>query len=345
MASPVAFPVDDAVTSLVAHLPGSHVSPEAPSSVYEFLAPILRQRLKLLSGPSQADPWVSLLTWTPSGGAQLATHLSKLNIEPHPVSGEVEAGHVTFLGYRRLDLETLEAAVRLPEFEIDIVYHWISVDPDFECRDGWKVMDMHICTDEKPVEWFLTIFAAEEAFRKNGTGKVPAIDTTQALSPTSSPTDDDDDDDDDYWNSYDTADSHTPVPPKLAPSEEEYFSRFYGDSHDDHGHESQSPRDYSTSQFFPPFQSSETATEVSTPPASMPTASYQAPTTLPAVFDVSKLEESAVQIDQEIAIKQHISSTMKSLYRLAKATGMSRADYVAVIKTELSILPMLDDDE
>lgn len=343
MASPTPFDLD-LVPPFLAHLPGAHISAKPSESLYPLLAPLLRQRLRLLSSPSQTDPWLALLSWTPSRGSQLVAHCSKLDITPHPVSGEVEAGPVRFSGYRRVDAETLEGAVELPELGIEMVYNWIIVDPDFECQGDWKIMDVHTSTEDGHVERLLTIFAAEETFRKLMSGTNAANTTASKLSSQSAPAHDDEDDDDDYWNSYDTADSHTPAASKQpVPSEEEYFSRFYGE-HNEDPNAYDSAGEHFSPQPSPRFRSSEPATETSSPPTASPTMSQQAPQALPPLFDVSKFEESATRMDQEIAIKQHVSTTMKSLYRLAKATGIEREEFEAMIQTELSILPMLDDE-
>ncbi|KAK2865490.1 hypothetical protein FQN49_003529, partial [Arthroderma sp. PD_2] len=61
---------------------------------------------------------------------------------------------------------------------------------------------------------------------------------------------------------------------------------------------------------------------------------------------VSKLEYSAeCQSASEMAIRQHISTNVKSMYRLAKASGMPRAEYQAMITRELEILELMDNDD
>lgn len=64
---------------------------------------------------------------------------------------------------------------------------------------------------------------------------------------------------------------------------------------------------------------------------------------------VARLEKRAAQNsarDQsEIGIKQHISSSMKSLYRLAKVGGIDRDEFERLIRTELECLALMDEDD
>ncbi|KAK2758646.1 hypothetical protein FQN54_003336 [Arachnomyces sp. PD_36] len=60
---------------------------------------------------------------------------------------------------------------------------------------------------------------------------------------------------------------------------------------------------------------------------------------------VAKLEQSAEnQSATEIGVKQHIGANIKSLFRLAKSTGMSRAEFDSVVKRELEVLCITDDE-
>ncbi|KAL1603651.1 hypothetical protein SLS60_005239 [Paraconiothyrium brasiliense] len=61
---------------------------------------------------------------------------------------------------------------------------------------------------------------------------------------------------------------------------------------------------------------------------------------------VEKLEREAENHSQaELAIKQHISTDMKSLFRLARASGIEREEFERIIKRELEILPLLEQDQ
>jgi len=58
---------------------------------------------------------------------------------------------------------------------------------------------------------------------------------------------------------------------------------------------------------------------------------------------VDHLEQQAASLSQaEVGIKQHISTDIKSLYRLAKSAGIDRAEFGRIVKTELDMLAMMD---
>ncbi|KAK8162852.1 hypothetical protein BKA80DRAFT_273824 [Phyllosticta citrichinensis] len=63
---------------------------------------------------------------------------------------------------------------------------------------------------------------------------------------------------------------------------------------------------------------------------------------------VARIEAAAAgQAAAEVAIKQHISTDLKSLYRLARGAGIARDEFERIVRTELEVLGMmgLDDDE
>lgn len=61
---------------------------------------------------------------------------------------------------------------------------------------------------------------------------------------------------------------------------------------------------------------------------------------------IEKMEQAAeVHSQAEIAIKQHISTDIKSLYRLARSTGIQREEFQRIVRTELEMLSMMDIDD
>ena len=61
---------------------------------------------------------------------------------------------------------------------------------------------------------------------------------------------------------------------------------------------------------------------------------------------VARLEREAASRNQnELGIKQHISTSVKSLYRLAKGSGISREEFTSLVKTELDCLALMDEDD
>ncbi|PGH35228.1 hypothetical protein GX50_01924 [[Emmonsia] crescens] len=61
---------------------------------------------------------------------------------------------------------------------------------------------------------------------------------------------------------------------------------------------------------------------------------------------VSKLEKTAEsQSLSEMGVKQHICSNIKSLFRLARTTGLSRAEFESIVRRELDCLSLIDVDD
>jgi hypothetical protein len=64
---------------------------------------------------------------------------------------------------------------------------------------------------------------------------------------------------------------------------------------------------------------------------------------------VAKLEQraaaSAVREQSEVGIKQHIGTSVKSLYRLAKVAGIDREEFERIVRTELECLALMDEDD
>jgi uncharacterized protein (UPF0335 family) len=76
------------------------------------------------------------------------------------------------------------------------------------------------------------------------------------------------------------------------------------------------------------------------------TLSHPRPTSPSTSSSVERLEREAEQVSQtEHAIKQHISTDMKSLFRLARSAGIDREEFERIIKRELEVLPMLEQDD
>ena len=77
--------------------------------------------------------------------------------------------------------------------------------------------------------------------------------------------------------------------------------------------------------------------ELSEPTVTSPTA---------LLGTVPRLEDSAsVQSNAEVAIRQHVSTSIKSLYRLCRASGIDRPEFDDLVKIELETLGMLGEDD
>ncbi|KAG0130982.1 hypothetical protein HOY82DRAFT_539750 [Tuber indicum] len=360
---------------LLAHILIAFTSPQPPPSLYPLLSPILRQRLRLLrmppsSTPSVEETWLSLLTWSSTAGPMLSAHLATQDFAPHPASGELELGEIDFKGFQRLDKETIKACVQLPERGIEAVYLWIANDPDGE-DDGWRIMDLHLSSDSEQTEWCLTVREAEEAFYSRSAKPVLPVTNPIPSYANDALRADNDDDDDGYWDMYDRTPARSPMLPQKVDqmADDDYYSQY------DHTQPALEPEDSSAnsplehSRYTNPLtmqhSSSHSPTTVSSTPPTAASASFlidkealagvvthapcpvsAGPSSSSAESSVGKLEEAAgLTMQAETGVKQHISTSIKSLYRLSKSVGISREEFERLLQTEIAFLEMMDEDE
>lgn len=363
---------------LLACLPTAFVSPRPPPALLPLLSPILRQRVQLLSATaaSPSESWLPLLCWEPSQAANLAGIVETSAFEPHPVSGEIEYGDVGSLKYKRLDKETLRAQATLPELGITIIYLWCEGDHEGG-GSGWRVSELSPAEAISTVnadEWRNSIGEADERVRRtlvtNGVESEKASLTNGAA--IYQDDDGDDGDDDNYWAQYDNTPGRTPaIKRSPAPgnsnaanhnqttSDADYYAQYAQvqpamDNHDpseDSGTigpslldgtalsaETSRPGVDASSGIpaSPPLRGTDIATAIiHTRPSSSSSASDT----------IARLEDSAAsQSHAEIAIQQHISSSLKGLFRLAQATGIEKEEFERLVRTELDTLGLMTED-
>lgn len=196
---------------------------------------------------------------------------------------------------------------------------------------------------------------------------------------TAAETREDDDDDDDYWAQYDKTPGRTPAMNRSpmrgessatagrarATSEAEYFEQYSqvqpemdnddpSENRENIGESSLNGNIMTNATSRPPIQEhlpngfppqalvhdpipDSQSPRISEPTASSPTALSDA---------VSRLEDSAiVQSNAEVAIRQHVSTTIKSLFRLCRTSGIDRPEFDELVKTELESLSILTGDD
>ncbi|PWW79235.1 hypothetical protein C7212DRAFT_155205 [Tuber magnatum] len=360
---------------LLAHIPIAFTSPQPPPSLYPLLSPILRQRLRLLGVSSSSTPcveetWLSLLTWSSTAGPGLSAHLATQDFTPHPASGELELGEMDLKGFQRPDKETVKACVQLPERGIEAVYLWIANDPDGE-DDGWRIMDLHLSSDSEQSEWHASVGEADEAFYDRSAKPVlPVANPTPSYGNDTLKVDNNDDDDD-YWDMYDRTPARSPMVPQMADqmADDDYYSRYDNTQPvmEPEGSSAISPPERSryTDPLTVQHSSSYSPTTVSSTPPTAVSASFlidkealpevvtHAPRPVSAgsspssaESSVDRLEEAAsLNMQAETGVKQHISASIKSLYRLSKSVGISREEFERLLQTEIAFLEMMDGDE
>ncbi|KAL1975251.1 hypothetical protein VTN31DRAFT_3643 [Thermomyces dupontii] len=332
----------------------------------------------------EANSWLRLLCWGDDKADRVASLVEGIAFEPHPASGEVEVPESLSVTYKRLDEETLKAQVALPEYKIGVQYVWCSSDPDgggSGWRIAEVVPREGPADTEEDETWSASIQEANararerviddalrEAEEKEKRGKttgahvvVENVDTTKH--------DDDDDDEDAYWARYDATPGRTPsikTPAPRAPattsqmlSEDNYFAQYAGvqpvmDSHDpsvnpDGAGETTLNGDLLSNlirQHTQELQAREQNSNESPRVDMDPSLNHPRPASTSSGSDaIAKLEQEAEnRTASEVAIKQHISTSIKSLYRLAKATGMGREEFQNLVRTEVELLELADDD-
>ena len=211
--------VQSAVAPVLSALPGAAISTQPPTAVLPLLSPILRQRVQLLSSAS-TEPWIRLLSYETKNVPQLRRIAQSGDLEPHPVSGEIEVdwdGSVD-VKYRKVDQETLQIAVVLKDLGLFFRLTYCTNDPDG--GDGWRVGEVGFAEPSFLADFagFSSLGEAETAYDTsrvavnthsgvNGEQGTSTLNGTGALQAA----EEEEDDDDDYWARYDATPSRTPA--------------------------------------------------------------------------------------------------------------------------------------
>jgi hypothetical protein len=298
--------------------------------------------------------------------------------EPHPASGEIEVGDVDTLKYKRFDQDTLRAQISLPEWGLTTIYLWCAGG---EGVHGWKLAEL-LPYEQNAIpddSWSTSIAEANSSSRSRLMSEAlrdaEAADRKPSVGGA----------DDDYWAMYDNPPAKTPpVKKSPAPNSqasafrsrfgsEDYYAQ-YGDvqpamdNHDpseeveDAGKSSLNGNALDTilsrqNEHIPP----------SDPPAYEPQDSFDnhdyddeddadavfvnqpqptSPGSVTGSDTIDRLEARAErQAASEIGIRQHISTSMKSMFRLAKAAGIDREEFDRMVHRDLETLSILDGDD
>ncbi|RAL09237.1 uncharacterized protein BO97DRAFT_407775 [Aspergillus homomorphus CBS 101889] len=365
---------------LLACLPTAFVSPQPPPALLPLLSPIIRQRVKILTtaSASPTDSWLRLLCWDSASAERLQSLVDGASFEPHPVSGEIDLPDDIPVRYKRVDEETLQSRILLSEYSLKVIYVWC---PDDQEGGGpaWRVAEV-LPQDSSVGEngvWSISIGEANANHREQVTGSGTAGNNDQATKVPKQGNGkeaQEEDDDDDYWAQYDATPGRTPAVKTPAPnsvsslqqSDADYYSQ-YDDvqpAMDNHDPEEEQPeigpsslngdmlarllqRQVNGSNGEPSAQATDPSSgAVTNGDYAMP-LNHPRPSSISSGSSdpVAKLEQEAEnQSTYEVGVKQHISSNIKSLFRLAKATGLSRSDFQSLVKTELELLDVSDDE-
>lgn len=367
---------------ILACLPTAFASSRPPPALLPLLSPILQQRLQLISDPH--ENWLRLLCWDRNKGEALKEQVENATFEPHPVSGEIEVGDVEPITYKRLDEETLRSQMVLSEWPFTPVFLWCSggdsasgwrlaeMLPSPEIDNSWS-SSIQAANESSSSRIVNEALQAADA----------AASSARPASNLSVPKNDEDDYWAQYDQTPDsrTPARKASVQPGMGgPSEDEYYSR-YGDvqpAMDNHDPDeemanggagestlnggmltqiqtgaSASTNRTRTATSPPPYQDQDPMdtgesrgeldgkddVEVAQPIPTSPSSRAGSDT-------IARLEDTAERYNaSDIGIRQHIGTTMKSLYRLAKSTGMDREEFERLVNRELETLSIFDRDD
>ena len=254
---------------ILACLPTAILSPRPPPALLPLLSPILRHRVRLLAEstpvssrrPEQpSSGWLRLLTWDLARADRLEEIVSTLQLEPHPVSGELELfGNDTEGGgkvwYKRQDEETLQARCDVKEHDLGVVWVWCADDGggteldtlreghSGSVGEGWRVAEVLPLEGDGYLAqegWRASLSEAEEAASQPGAANGFHYQHGQANGGFDTAQPSLDSEDDAYWASYDrTPSSQTPNRNSLSQqlstaagagnrtdAEQDYFARY-----------------------------------------------------------------------------------------------------------------------
>ena len=353
---------------LLACLPLSFASPRAPPVLLPLLSPILRQRVQLLTANSTSprDSWLPLLCWQSDLAEKLGSIVESDAFELHPISGDVEFREVDQVIYRRLDSETLHARVVITELGLVIIYLWCQGDQEGG-GDGWRVAEVRpLENPTEPEHWWPTIGQADEHSKE----QILTEALRQGDLVEESCAGKDEDDDDDYWAQYDQTPGRTPAikrspaPPQdpavngraRATSDAEHYSQYAQvqpaldnddplEDRDAIGESTLNDSTFIENNHMPstdPTISSSNHDRPPNDPTDLVSMDQPRPTSPSAASAaVSRWEEQSLA---ETAIHQHVSTSIKSLYRLARGVGIERSEFERMVRVELDALGMLEEE-
>ncbi|KAL9623169.1 MAG: hypothetical protein Q9160_002484 [Pyrenula sp. 1 TL-2023] len=355
-------PVDphSLIPQLLACLPTAFVSPRPPPALVSLLSPILQQRLQLLSSDYTSTPddtWLKLLCWDSDKALQLQEIVESTTFEPHPVSGELEIGDLGSIRFKRYDSETLRCQIPLPEWNLTVISIWCSAEAG---RGEWKVAELEPYDPslEKDSSWHSSVTEAANSVTSNGGLHLSSSNGMRASADTSAG-----EDDSDYWAQYDRTPGRTPAKTSPAPgisnyaqgpSEQDYYAR-YGDVQpamdaDDPSEQADEDSTLNGNTLagittrYQNYQNNDFSRVLARDAEPQLQNPQPSPPPSQGSDTVAKLEETAESHSfSEIGIRQHISTSVKSMYRLARSCGIERDEFQRMINRELDVLALMEE--
>ncbi|KAL6720653.1 hypothetical protein ACLMJK_002578 [Lecanora helva] len=366
---------------LLACLPTAFVSPHPPPALLPLLTPILRQRIQYLAAnaTSSSDSWLPLLCWETEPAQRLVDIISDSDaFELHPVSGEIDYGDLEEIRYRRLDQETLQARIIITDLSIIVIYQWC--DADQEGDNGWRVSEVRPADSENDTSsnsWFLSVTEAgentdrrmmDDAIRQGEDNSVPQGSSLEVPAVTAAQGDDNEDD---YWAQYDkTGETPARTPAAKSPnpsghirstSEAEYYAQYAQVQPEmDNNDPSQTQQSFgeSTLNGNTMLSSLQQANHSSSAnireSLALPNGSgiedpnrqvMNQPIPSPPKTGSSTISKFETSAESQFAVSHHVSTSIKSLYRLCRSSGIAREEFERMVRNEIDTLGMMDEDD
>lgn len=354
-----------------------------PPALLPHLSPILRQRVKLLcDGTAPWLPLLSYNEET--GKELLSNVMRSEMLEPHPVSGEVELDidlKNIDKHYARLDEETMVAKIEVEELGMEVRGTYCLNDTEGG-GSGWRISEVGTIgasfKGETEIQnWSGSTTEAEQQWRTKSTPKVeepqqeeedddaaywaqydneasstPAPLTQPSPAPMGMGHGGSGNEEDDYYARYGSVqpamDGHDPD------EAVEGVDSGLGNHHvAQYNHTAQAQPEETHIVQPRPHSSSHSSTSsgarsaiVSALEEKAEADSIQHSPVVVSPLHLSPASQPSVdrETQSEVAIRQHISTSLKSMYRLARATGMDREAFRDLVEREAALCGMEEDE-
>jgi len=385
MSTPTPPQTELLLSPLLASLPTAAVAPSPSAALLPLLSPILRQRVQLLSGASDDPWLPLLCYDSAKAPQlEKAVRNERLEPHPVSGEVEVDWASEVQVRYKRIDEETLQAFVSFADLDLGVRLVW-CVNDEAGGADGWRIGEVVVLDGSESSWGSTSISAAEDTFESTTHSSTRNLSITTGGHRQLTPDADEEDDDDYWAQYDKTPGGNTPAPgddSRPAPltstrpveDEDSYYAQYESvqpalDNHDpdeaqQNGEvESSLGKDEVTRELRSNLSAThhpelgETAAAWSEPPYTngaglggqidglvQPRPSSSTGSSGSEM--VERLERRAAGREQsETGIKQHIGTSIKSLWRLAKVSGIERQEFDRLVRTELDCLEMMDEDD
>lgn len=350
MAESIALPdPNHLIPPLLACLPLAFTSSRPPPALLSLVTPIIRQRLQVLGNSSSSQHWLSRLCWGQTNAEKLQEIVERGTFEPHPSSGEIELGEIYPTTFKRFDENTLHAQLLLKDWDLVAIYLWCV---EGAASSSWKLAELlpYDTSTQYESRWVPSIDLANALAASESMSARNHEDSTSRERNTSQPSEDDD-----YWARYakmstetsDNADGWPLSNGATSPPRDtkgNHYDRYSQvqpmmDSHDPYEQSAEGIDSSIQGDVLDGMLQQLQMGRVPPPPPE--SVSSRASSVGPGI--VGRLERKADdQSSARVAVRQHIASSMKSLYRLAMTTGMERDEFNDLVERELQTNELVD---